>query len=158
MAANPQKAASKQILKVNEEKWTPALMAAGWTAFPNVILENLEALQLDAVDIAILLYLSTHWWTAPNVPRPAKATIAKAIGVNPRTIQRHITQMEKRGLIEREERRIAGEGSDTNLYHFAGLIKKAKPFADAKVAEIAEKVAKKKLKTKGNLTLVKSDS
>jgi hypothetical protein len=43
-----------QQLKVNEKKWTPTLMKAGWTALPNVLFERQQALGLDAIDINII--------------------------------------------------------------------------------------------------------
>lgn len=124
-----------QSLRMNERKWSKPLMDAGWTAIPAVIIERQAALGLDALDVNILLHLANHWWTADNKPHPAKGTIAKAVGVDPRTVQRHIAKMEAAGFIRREERRIPGKGSRTNLYHFDGLIAEAKPFAEEKLAE-----------------------
>jgi DNA-binding transcriptional ArsR family regulator len=126
---------AEQALRMNEKKWTKPLMDAGWTAIPAVIIERQAALGLDALDVNILLHLANYWWTEDNKPHPSKGTIAKAVGVDPRTVQRHIAQMEAGGLIRREERRISGVGSRTNLYHFDGLIKEARPFADEKLAE-----------------------
>jgi len=37
-AKQPDKAAA-EALKVNERKWTKALMDTGWTVLPNIILE-----------------------------------------------------------------------------------------------------------------------
>ena len=110
-------------------------MDAGWTVMPTVIVERQQALGLDPFDVNILLHLASYWWTPDNKPRPSKKTIATAMGVNSRTVQRHIASMEKEGLIWREEQRIAGKGSKPNLYHFDGLIKAAKPFAEEKLEE-----------------------
>ena len=63
------------------------------------------------------------------------ATIAKAIGVQPRTVQKRIAALQANGLIERVERRELRFGSQTNLYSFNGLIKHAQPFAEEKIAE-----------------------
>ena len=46
-----------QQLKVNEKKWSPTLMKAGWTALPNVLFERQKALGLDAIDINIILHI-----------------------------------------------------------------------------------------------------
>lgn len=43
--------------------------------------------------------------------------------------------MEAAKLIRREERRLKGGGSKTNIYHLDGLIKAAMPFAEEKIAE-----------------------
>ncbi len=86
-------------LKVNERKWSKTLMKAGWTAIPSVIFERQRALGLDALDINILAHLAGYWWTHDNKPHPAKKTIAEAMNVNPRTVQRRIASLEKAGLI-----------------------------------------------------------
>lgn len=136
-------------------------MDAGWTAIPSVIVERQKALGLDAIDMNIILHLSTYWWTPDNRPRPAKQTIAQAVGVTPRTVQRHIARLDKGGLVKLEERRFKGKGSRPNVYHFDGLIKEALPYARKKIEEIAERAAAKKktVASKGiqKLHLVKSD-
>lgn len=148
-------------LKVNEQKWSKLLMDAGWTVIPSVIIERQQVLGLDALDLNILLHLATYWWTPDNKPHPAKKTIADAIGVAPRTVQRRIAALEKDGLIRREERRIPGQGSRTNLYHFDGLIKAAQPFAEEKLQETARREAENKdrVRRKGRpkLRVVKND-
>lgn len=133
MAENQKQKNAIKTLRTNEQKWTKPLMDAGWLAFPNIILEKQQALGLTPLDVNIILYLATYWWTADNKPRPSKNTIAAAIGVTPRTVQRRIAAMEKAGFIKREERRISKEGSKPNLYHFEGLIKEATPYALEKI-------------------------
>lgn len=147
-------------IRVNEKKWSKELMAAGWTAVPSVIIERQKVLGLDSLDMNILLHLSTYWWTHDNKPHPSKKTIADAIGVTPRSVQRRIAALEKHGLIKREERRVPGKGSRTNLYHFDGLIREAQPYAQEKIEQLAEREnAKKKTmsrKGRANLRLIKS--
>jgi predicted transcriptional regulator len=133
-----------QVGRVNEKKWTKILMDAGWTVIPNIIVERQRTLGLDAVDINILLHLALYWWSRDNKPHPAKTRIAKAMDVHPRTVQRRIAEMEKHGLIQREERRVPGKGSKTNLYSFDGLIKEATPYAAEKAREIAQREAEHK--------------
>jgi predicted transcriptional regulator len=119
------KAKEAATLRVNEQKWTKPLMEAGWTLLPNVIIERQRALGIDALDVNILLHLASYWWTPDNKPHPGKKAIATAIGVDARTVQKRIAALEAAGLIRREERRISGQGSKTNVYHFDGLIKRA---------------------------------
>ena len=135
-------------LRVNEEKWSPELMAAGWTALPSVLIERQAALGLDPLDINIILHLSSYWWTHDNKPHPSKKTIADAVGMTARTVQRRIAKMEADGLIRREERRIAGRGSLTNLYHFDGLITAAKPYAEEKLIERARRANEDKARVR----------
>lgn len=148
-------------LRVNERKWSKELMAAGFTVIPNIILERQKALGLDPLDINILVYLNTYWWTAEGLPRPSKKTIGEAVGRDPRTVQRRIAAMERDGLIERIERRDTPTGSKPNEYSFKGLIKAAKPYAQEKLEEraaaAAAKAAKAAKKGKPNLTLVKDE-
>ena len=148
-------------LHVNEKKWTPTLMKAGFTVLPNVIFERQQALGLDSLDINILLHIASYWWSEGSKAHPSKVTIAKAIGIEPRSVQRRIAAMERDGLIRREERRIAKNGSKTNIYHFDGLIKEATPYAQEKLEEMAEKAAlreaRAKRKGKPKLSLVKKE-
>lgn len=120
---------TKSKLRANEEKWTKPLMDAGWTAVPSIILEKQETLGLDAIDINIILHLAMYWWRADNKPHPPKATIAKALQLHPRTIQKRIAAMEQLGFLRREFRKDDVKGNDTNLYYLDGLIKEATPYA-----------------------------
>ncbi|HEX2999850.1 MAG TPA: helix-turn-helix domain-containing protein [Armatimonadota bacterium] len=130
---------AEKDIRVNEKKWSKLLMDAGWTAVPSVLLERQKAIGLDALDMNIILHLSIYWWTHDNKPHPSKKTIAEALGVNPRTVQRRIAALEKSNFITREERRVKGKGSRTNLYHFDGLIKAAQPYAKEKIEKLAER-------------------
>jgi DNA-binding transcriptional regulator YhcF (GntR family) len=125
-------------LRTNEKKWTKTLMDAGWTALPSVIIENQRQLGLSPLDINIIVYLASKWWTAEGRPYPSKSTMAKAMQVHSRTIQKHIAGLEGAGYIRREERRMP-TGSKTNIYHLDGLIEAATPFAAEKLAEAADK-------------------
>jgi hypothetical protein len=147
-------------LQVNEKKWTPTLMKAGWTVLPNVLFERQQALGLDPLDISILLHMASYWWSEGSKPHPSKATIAKAIGIEPRSVQRRIAALEKDKLIRREERCISKTGSKTNVYHLDGLIEAAQPYALEKIEEQKVKAALRDAratrKGKPKLKLVKS--
>lgn len=124
--------------RVNEQKWTKQLMEAGWTVIPNVFIERQKALGLHPIDLNILLHLAVYWWTPDNRPHPSKTIIADAINVTPRTVQRRIAALENVGFIRREQRRIPGKGSKTNVYHLDGLIKAANPYAIEKINYIKD--------------------
>ena len=150
---NPTKPVKKDAenLRTNEKKWSKTLMAAGWNVIPNILIEKQASLGLDALDMNIILHLSHYWWQPDNLPHPAVGTIAKAIGVTPRTVQKRITALQDLKLIKREERRYTKQGSVTNRYDFSGLIEAATPFAKEKIKEIEvatkakrERVARKK--------------
>ena len=133
------KAEQTERLQRNTDKWSNALMEAGWTVLPSIILEKQQALGLDPIDVNILLQLARYWWYSDNPPHPSKATIAACIGVNPSTVRRHIAQMEADGFIERKFRyNKKFGGQETNTYHFDGLIKAATPHAK-ELLELREK-------------------
>lgn len=123
-------------------------MKAGWSAIPNIIIEKQRALGLDALDVNILLHLIQYWWTEDNVPRPSVGTIADALNVTPRTIQKRITSMQNIGLITRVERRTSKFGSQTNLYRFDGLIAACTPHAVEKIAAAKKKAEEEKDRVK----------
>jgi DNA-binding MarR family transcriptional regulator len=127
-------------LKRNEAKWGKTLMAAGWTAFPSVILERQRGLGLEALDINIILQLAKYWWHPDNPPHPSKRTIAECIGVDPSTVRRRIQRLEELGFIRRSPRRGDDGRQLSNTYHFDGLIKEATTFAQEQIeARAAEK-------------------
>jgi DNA-binding transcriptional regulator YhcF (GntR family) len=129
---------------INIRKWGAPLLKAGWTTIPNAFFEYQQALGLEPLDVNILLHIASHWWKPAEKPWPSKGLIAASIGVHPRTVQRRIAHMEKAGFIKREQRRVKGMGSKTNIYHFDGLIKAALPFAAEKVEQIEQRKAEKK--------------
>lgn len=116
-------------------KWTAPLAKAGWTSFPNIIFERQQALGLTPLDINILLHLAGYWWKPSERARPSKVTLAKAIGVSPRTIQKRIAAMETAGFLKRIYRKTGVGDNDTNEYDLSGLIEAAKPYAEEKIAE-----------------------
>ena len=146
--ADKKKSDAIKAIRTNEKKWGKTLMDAGWTAFPSIILEKQHALGLDALDINIIMYLSTYWWEAENKPHPSKKTIAQALNISPRTVQRRIATLEQLGFIRREYRPHAEKGNESNKYHFDGLIQEATPFAKEKIEGIEDRAASEKARLK----------
>ncbi|MCU7844677.1 MAG: helix-turn-helix domain-containing protein [Candidatus Thiodiazotropha sp. (ex Monitilora ramsayi)] len=137
--AEKRKSQAVKAVCTNEKKWGKPLMDSGWTAFPSIILEKQQALGLDSLDVNLILYLSTYWWEAENKPHPSKKTIADALGVTPRTVQRRIAGLEAAGFIRREYRTDKNKGNNTNRYHFDGLIAEVEPYAQEKLEGIEER-------------------
>ncbi|AQT54248.1 helix-turn-helix domain-containing protein [Burkholderia cenocepacia] len=133
VATKPQ--ATHAVDKSVAAKWSAPLAKAGWTSFPNIIFERQQALGLTPLDINILIHLAGYWWRPGEHARPSKGTLARAIGVAPRTIQKRIAAMEAAGFIKRIYRTTSVGDNDTNEYDLSGLIKAAKPFAEEKIAE-----------------------
>lgn len=123
-----------------QRKWGPELLGAGWVALPSIILERQDALGLDALDINIILHIAKHWFEAANLPHPSKGSIARAMSVTPRTVQKRISILHELGFLRRIERRgpKGTKGSQTSQFDFTGLIEKATPLAIEAVREREE--------------------
>lgn len=137
--AKPQKGTRQKQVKAIEERWTKPLTDAGWTAIPNILLEKQAALGLKPMDLNILLQILKHWWYPESPPFPSVESLSTAIGVNVRTVQKHISRMVDAGLLERQERFQPKGGQKSNAYTFDGLIRRCKPFADEAVAAKGKK-------------------
>jgi DNA-binding transcriptional regulator YhcF (GntR family) len=151
MSAATKPQVSTAVDKSVAAKWSAPLAKAGWTSFPNIIFERQQALGLTPLDINILIHLAGYWWKPGEHAHPSKNTLAKAIGVVPRTIQKRIAAMETAGFIRRIYRSTGVGDNDTNEYDLSGLISAARPFAEEKVAERerrqkeqAERITRKK--------------
>ena len=134
--SKPVKTSPSEAERVNEKKWGKPLMAAGWTAIPNTLLDHQQQLGLDAVNLNILLQIAKHWWYPDQAPYPGKKALARRIGVSPRTIQRRLRAMVGAKLITRKPRRKKGGGNDTTEFYFKGLIARATPYAEEKLKVI----------------------
>lgn len=113
-----------------EERWSKPVVSAGWTALPSIILDKQKALGLKPTDINVLLQIIKYWFEVDKFPFPAVGTIADAMGVTPRTVQRSVEKMEKLGYLKRHVRTYAKGGQKSNKYTFEGLIKACTPYAE----------------------------
>ena len=156
-AALGEKTKASGTEKVLVAKWGKTLIAAGFTALPDVVFLYQKALGLKPLDVLVLLHLASSWWKPNENPWPSKQTIADAIDVDPRTIQRSIGKMEKLGYVKRIERKAKAGDNLSNEYDLRGLIKHAKKHAEEKMATRAERAAEDRSRrtTPKTLALVK---
>ncbi|MBX3260378.1 MAG: helix-turn-helix domain-containing protein [Labilithrix sp.] len=122
-------------------RWGVPAIDAGWTALPSVLLEKQAALQLDPTDINIILHIAKHWWEADRHAHPSKGSIAKAMQVSPRHIQKRIKALEEAKFIKRIPR-WNEKGSLSSEYDLSGLVKAVEGFAKE---ALIERAAKKKM-------------
>lgn len=149
------KATSSEAVRALEAKWTKPLIAAGFTALPNVIFQKQKALKLKHLDVLVLLHLASFWWSAAQNPWPSKATIADALDVDPRTVQRSIAKMEKLGYVKRIGRFASVGDNLSNEYDLTGLVQAAAPLALDEVTLRTQRAAEdKKRTTTPNLALI----
>jgi predicted transcriptional regulator len=117
-------AADAITTKSGKDRWPPSVMKRGYTAVPTILLWGQGKLGLTPEELNVLLQLISHWWIKSENPHPSKATIARRMNKDPRTIQRHLTSLEGKKIIRRQERRKVHKGQDSNGYDLRGLIKK----------------------------------
>jgi len=107
-----------------DERWGKAVIARGFTVLPSMLFWAQARLKLTPDEFNVILQITAHWWDANEDPWPAKDTIAQRMGKNPRTVQRYITQLEKKELLERKARFRPGRGGQApNGYSLKGLVK-----------------------------------
>jgi predicted transcriptional regulator len=141
-----------QKLKVLERKWGKATIDVdGWTAIPNILLERQQALGIDAVKLNILLVLLKHWWEKTKMPWPSKATIGEIVGRDKSTVQKHLKEMEKRGLVKRNSRYQSAGGQTSNEYDLAGLIAQLKTLAKDELKERKKRTEEDARKRRGHM-------
>jgi predicted transcriptional regulator len=128
----------KTARKESVKKWGP-LVARQFTLIPAILFDEQKKLGLDPVDFNLLLQLLSFWWRAADLPWPSKQTLADRIGVDTSTVRRHMTRMQKMGLVERRTRIDKTRGQQSNSYNLKPLVQKlqklaaeAKRKADAK--------------------------
>jgi hypothetical protein len=117
-----------------ESRWGRAIAGAGYSQTPDVLIANFHKLGLAPIDLCILLVMLRY--AHPGKPTwLSKGTIAAVVGIEPRSVQRRISAMEKRHLVRREARAHRYGDNDTNLYHLDGLAKALEPYAKAMLKE-----------------------
>lgn len=91
--------------KAMSARWGEDVAACGFTSTPNVLLEHLPALGLEAVDLVLLELLEKFRRGGPgHLVRPGVDHLAERIGLGERQTRRRLDELVRRGLIEREAR------------------------------------------------------
>jgi hypothetical protein len=82
------------------ERWGSAV-DAGFLAVPNILVRAQNKLGLTPNDLVVVLNIIMHWWHRDRRPTPRSTAIAKRTGLGPRTVQRSLKKLERKGLITR---------------------------------------------------------
>lgn len=101
-------------------KWGKSI-DAGFQQVPDVLIRAQSKLEIDSLSLVILLNLTMHWWDKDNLPWPRPSVIAKRIGVSTRTVERKISELTDKGLIER----LPSEKTDSSTirrFNLSGLV------------------------------------
>jgi len=94
-------------------------------------------LGLSNREMLVLLQLLTFWWKASSPPRPRVSTLAQRLDVDERTIQRALSSLCEKGLIERTRVKTP-EGDEAQAFDLGGLVAKLEAFAVREVAYKAD--------------------
>ena len=78
--------------------------ASGFVAIPMVLLRVQTKLKLTATDMLVMANLLAHRWKVTDAVFPRTTTIAKRMGVTPRTVQRSAEKLIRGGVMERVKR------------------------------------------------------
>ncbi len=120
------------------ERWGGAL-GAGFTIVPDPLLKNQRVLGLTGREMLVLLQLLTFWWKAGAPPRPRVSTLAQRLDVDERTVQRALSALCNKGIIERVRVKTPG-GHDVQAFDLAGLVAKLELLAARDLSRVARLV------------------
>ena len=101
------------------DKWGDAALV-GFSQIPDTLLKAQHAMGISPLELNVLLNLISFWWKAEDQPYPSSASIAKRMGVQPRTVQKSIKALTDKGLIGRAP--ITGKGAGRSKYDLRPLV------------------------------------
>jgi hypothetical protein len=110
------------LTAIARRKWGESL-DSGFQVIPDVLFRCQRILGLDALDVVILLNITTHWWEAEDLPHPRPSVIARRLGVTTRTVERRIARLQRTGFLKRLESRLK-KGRTVRQFDLAGLVAK----------------------------------
>ncbi|WOH71127.1 helix-turn-helix domain-containing protein [Bradyrhizobium sp. NDS-1] len=102
----------------------------GYLALPFVILLFQGKLGLRPDDLNVLMNYLAHWHAADRMPFPHSITIAKRMGVSPRTVQRSLSRLQKGGFIRKMKKR---HPKDPVAYDMNPLVEMLTPYAESRI-------------------------
>lgn len=132
--------------KKPKERWPEAVMARGYAMLPSILLWGQGKLGIEPDELNVLLQIISHRWSAEHDPYLAKATIARRMGKSERMVQRHLTSLEKKGLVARVKRTKLHKGQDANGFDISGLIAKLEALAP-EFEKVADQNKRRRAKT-----------
>ena len=99
-----------------------AILAAGHTAVPNLVLRYYAQLGISDGEMMFTLQVWSHWWTARD-PHPSIQTIAARMGKKERQVQYYVQGLRDKGLLRVVDRFDPAQGGQlTSEYDYSPLI------------------------------------
>lgn len=81
-------------------RWGDAVIP-GFQPVPDVLIRHMGALDISPTELAVILNITLHWWGQGGLPFPRPSAIARRMDVTPRTVERAISGLERKGLLKR---------------------------------------------------------
>ena len=96
--AEPEASHSRRVAA----RWTPSLVAPGWTVVPDFFLSNYHRLvpPLTNLEALLVIHLIRYKWD-DRAPRPAYKTLAKSMGLTDAAVRAHARKLEQKGYLQR---------------------------------------------------------
>lgn len=105
-----------------EVRFGDAVLEAGHTAIPNLVLNHYAALNVSPGELVFVLICLQHKWTVRD-PYPSLGTVAARMGVSRRQARNYAHGLRTKGLLVVSERVMPGKGQLSNTYDFGPLIR-----------------------------------
>ncbi len=109
--------------------WTPKLVARGWVPVARTFLESYPRLQITASEALLLINLLAYKGRREHA-HPSIATLARRLGVEPRTVRNLARKLEQRQLLVRIIRRKGHGRAQTNLWDLSPLFQRLEKLED----------------------------
>lgn len=90
---------AKSDISYLDKKWSEKILDQGWTAVPNLLIQNLKALDLSASEFTVLIAIESHRWTHYDRAFPSVNRLAAITGLSARTITRCTSSMVEKGCL-----------------------------------------------------------
>lgn len=84
-------------------RWTPKLVADGWTPVSDYFLESYRRLGLTTSEAMLVIQILRHKWDE-KPPRPSFKTLALRMGITDTAVRGHARELERKGCIRRIKR------------------------------------------------------
>lgn len=98
----------------------------GYLVVPYVLLLHQGKLGINSEEMNVLINILAHWHSAERNPFPHSITIAKRMGVSPRSVQRAIKGLKEKNLLVKERKK---HRDDPMAYDLSPLVMKLKELA-----------------------------
>jgi hypothetical protein len=108
----------------------------GFLTLPYVLLLHQADLKISSEHLNVLLNVIAHWHSNGRMPYPRTTTIAKRMGISPRSVQRSLSWLIRNEFLAKAPR---ASRDDPQQYNMLPLVEKLKPYAWERIKYIQAK-------------------